>query len=61
VLKRGGVAAELRNPPTVPETEEELGELLLGIVQSARAQGLDPERALRTRVRAIEAGWTPPA
>ncbi|GAB3280867.1 hypothetical protein GCM10027449_21860 [Sinomonas notoginsengisoli] len=31
-------------------TEEELGELLLGVVQEARARGLDGERALRRAV-----------
>jgi XTP/dITP diphosphohydrolase len=35
--------------------EEELGALLLGIVAGARAQGLDAERALRTRLRALAA------
>lgn len=35
--------------------EAELGELLLGIVAAARAQGLDAERALRSRVRALAA------
>jgi XTP/dITP diphosphohydrolase len=35
--------------------EEQLGDLLLGIVAAARAQGLDAERALRSRVRALAA------
>lgn len=35
--------------------EGELGDLLLGIVAAARAQGLDAERALRTRLRALAA------
>ena len=35
--------------------EDELGGLLLAIVASARARGLDPERALRTTVRALQA------
>lgn len=35
------------------ETEEELGGLLLAIVASARARGLDSERALRTTLRAL--------
>ncbi|MBT2530847.1 nucleotide pyrophosphohydrolase [Arthrobacter sp. ISL-48] len=35
----------------VPDTEEELGELLLAIVGSARARGFDAERALRGAVR----------
>ena len=41
-----------RAPPAsaavdVPATEEELGDLLFGIVAAARARGLDAERALR--------------
>lgn len=46
-----------------PATEAELGSLLLSLVSSARARGLDAERALRaalrdlrTRIRAAEAG-----
>jgi XTP/dITP diphosphohydrolase len=35
----------------VPDTEEELGELLLAVVGSARAKGFDAERALRGAVR----------
>ncbi|KRC58712.1 nucleoside triphosphate hydrolase [Agromyces sp. Root81] len=38
-----------------PATEDELGRVLLGLVASARSQGLDAERALRTAVRALEA------
>ncbi|MEF3405654.1 MazG family protein [Agromyces sp. CCNWLW203] len=37
-----------------PATEEELGRHLLGLVASARSQGLDAERALRAAVRALE-------
>lgn len=46
---RAGVAL----PPAVPVpgTEEELGELLLAVVHSARASGFDAERALRGAVR----------
>jgi XTP/dITP diphosphohydrolase len=40
---------------TTPSNENELGELLLGIVTSARSDGLDPERALRTRLRRLQA------
>ncbi|MEO8283042.1 MAG: MazG nucleotide pyrophosphohydrolase domain-containing protein [Pseudarthrobacter sp.] len=40
------------NPAVVsPSSEEELGELLLAVVGSARAQGLDAERALRGAIR----------
>lgn len=40
--------------PTAPATEDELGRLLFGLVASARAQGLDAERALRAAVREFE-------
>ncbi|MCH6471244.1 MazG nucleotide pyrophosphohydrolase domain-containing protein [Sinomonas terrae] len=36
-------------------TEDDLGELLLGIVRAARLRGLDPERALRAAVRRMPA------
>lgn len=39
----------------VPETEEELGDLLLTLTAAARANGWDAERALRERLRALEA------
>ena len=35
----------------VPESEEELGNLLLAVVRSARDSGMDAERALRAAVR----------
>lgn len=37
-----------------PETESELGRQLLGLVASARAKGLDSERALRRALRALQ-------
>lgn len=37
-----------------PATEDELGEVLLALVASAREQGLDAERALRHAVRRLE-------
>jgi XTP/dITP diphosphohydrolase len=37
--------------PIQLNTEEELGALLLAIVQAAKSKDLDPERALRTAVR----------
>lgn len=41
--------------PSIPlETETELGKLLLAVVQSAKAQGLDPERALREATRELQ-------
>ncbi|MEL5991886.1 MazG family protein [Microbacterium phosphatis] len=39
----------------VPETEEELGDLLLTLTAAARAKGWDAERALRERLRELEA------
>ncbi|MFE6967336.1 YabN family protein [Agromyces sp. NPDC057679] len=39
---------------TAPATEEELGRQLFALVASARAQGLDAERALRAAVREFE-------
>ncbi|MGW9632160.1 MazG family protein [Agromyces sp. NPDC055520] len=44
--------ATLASP--APATEDELGRVLLGLVASARSQGLDAERALRTAVRGLE-------
>ena len=41
---------ELAETPDV-ETEEELGDLLLAVVGSARARGFDAERALRGAIR----------
>lgn len=40
--------------PAAPATEDELGRLLLALVASARSQGLDAERALRSAVRGLE-------
>lgn len=37
-----------------PESEEELGDLLLTLTAAARANGWDAERALRERLRALE-------
>jgi XTP/dITP diphosphohydrolase len=43
--------------PDAPEwaNEDEVGSVLLSIVASARAQGLDAERALRVRLRELQA------
>lgn len=38
-----------------PTSEAELGDALLGLVEVARAEGWDAERALRERLRAVEA------
>ena len=46
---------EKQSEPDVPmESEEDLGKLLLAIVASARAVGLDPERALRQATRELQ-------
>lgn len=43
------------SPSAIPATDEdELGSLLLAIVSSAKAGGLDAERALRTTLRALQ-------
>lgn len=39
---------------SAPATEHELGDLLLTLVTSAKAQGLDAERALRARLRQLQ-------
>lgn len=38
-------------PAVIPDSEEELGEVLWAIVAAARSQGLDAERALRSAAR----------
>ena len=43
-----------RETAVSPATEVELGRLLLELVESARAQGIDAERALRGAVRDLE-------
>lgn len=48
-----GVRPEIR--PGRPESEAELGDALLGLVTLARERGWDAERALRGRLRALEA------
>ena len=57
VLKRGGdlVDLEVGDGDVTPETEEDLGHQLFALVARANALGLDPERALRERIRAVEA------
>ncbi|MFB6611969.1 MazG family protein [Agromyces sp. NPDC056379] len=55
--KVGVADASATAPPatTAPTDEDELGRVLLGLVASARSQGLDAERALRAAVRSLEA------
>ena len=51
--KAGLFEAPTEHPIPI-ESEEDLGRLLLAIVQSARAKGLEPERALREATRELE-------
>ena len=45
----------LLTPPAMPmDDEHALGELLLAVVSSARAAGLEPERALREATRELQ-------
>ena len=46
---------------SVPESEEELGNLLLAVVRSARDSGMDAERALRAAVRRYHGNDSDPA
>lgn len=50
-----GVATSPAASAPVPATEAELGDALLQLVALAREQGWDAERALRERLRAMEA------
>jgi XTP/dITP diphosphohydrolase len=50
-LLAAGATAE---PAEIPETEAELGELLLAVVRAARGRGFDAERALRGAVRGYQ-------
>jgi XTP/dITP diphosphohydrolase len=50
-LLPAGATAE---PAEIPETEAELGELLLAVVRAARGRGFDAERALRGAVRGYQ-------
>ena len=49
-----GVTREPTDAATAPTTEAELGDTLLALVASARAQGLDAERALRGAIRSLQ-------
>ena len=50
----GAASAAGGTAVVVPDTEEELGELLFGIAAAARANGLDAERALRGAARRFQ-------
>ncbi|MCK8609051.1 MazG family protein [Agromyces sp. C10] len=49
-----GVTREPTDAAAAPTTEAELGDTLLALVASARAQGLDAERALRGAIRSLQ-------
>lgn len=59
VGRAAGAGVEVEGPTggavTAPTTEAELGDVLLGLVAVARAEGWDAERALRERLRGLEA------
>jgi NTP pyrophosphatase (non-canonical NTP hydrolase) len=46
-----GVTPSVPTPAEPAYTEETLGEVLFALVAAARAAGIDPEQALRQRVR----------
>jgi XTP/dITP diphosphohydrolase len=52
--KAAKVDVQVTDTPEPPTTEEDLGRTLLALVASARARGLDAERALRHAVRGLE-------
>lgn len=53
--KAATVGVRVEPAAAAPASEEALGEALLALVATARAQGWDAERALRQRVRGVEA------
>lgn len=58
VGRAAGVGVAVESAPAesaaAPGSEEELGEALLALVSTARAEGWDAERALRERLRVLE-------
>lgn len=53
--EKAGILPGLSEPAIAMESEQELGQLLLAVVASARSVGLDPERALREATRELQA------
>ena len=51
--RAAGVGVDVE-PAAGPASEEQLGDALLALVATARAQGWDAERALRARLRVLE-------
>jgi XTP/dITP diphosphohydrolase len=52
--EKAGILEGLSEPVVPMESEEDLGKLLMAIVASARALGLDAERALREATRQLQ-------
>lgn len=52
--RAAGVRVSVPEPVGAPASEAELGDALLALVATARANGWDAERALRERLRALE-------
>jgi XTP/dITP diphosphohydrolase len=52
--EKAGLIEKFEEHPIPIQDEEDLGRLLLAIVQSARAKGLEPERALREATRELQ-------
>lgn len=55
VVGRAAKVGVVSDAAPVPASEEELGAQLLAIVAGARDAGLDPERALRSAIRGLQA------
>jgi XTP/dITP diphosphohydrolase len=54
LYSRGAASDASARTSTSPASEEELGDALLALVATARANGWDAERALRERLRGLE-------
>lgn len=52
--RAAGVGVTVAPGPSAPTSEAELGDALLALVATARAEGWDAERALRERLRVLE-------
>ncbi|MDZ8172058.1 MazG family protein [Microbacterium xanthum] len=51
--KARGVGVDVSAPASMPESEQELGDLLLSLAAEARQRGWDAEGALRARIRSL--------
>jgi XTP/dITP diphosphohydrolase len=54
LVGRAGKVGVVVDTAAVPQTEDELGAQLLAMVNSAKAAGLDSERALRAALRSLQ-------